>query len=206
MITSGINERVSYGITSDEKCRFLHALRKAPLKNIAFITIRCPKQDTKWIKLGKSIDWIRRYSTNYYIVRGTSGGSHMHLLAILNKGKALKFQRGIHFNCTYMNQANVKGDIDFREMKENKEKSAYYTNLRYELFTIHENIEKQKHIALICAMIKKHWLRVTQSCKHADRMDKKTQNHERILNYLEQNLNEPRDDDPKMYTDYYYCE
>lgn len=204
-ITSGINEHIEYGITPEERNAFLHALRQASLKKILFVTIRCPTQKSSWVRLGKTIDWLKRYSKHFYVVKGTANGEHMHALMIHNTGKTIRYQKGIHFNVVNMTKDSIVVS-DYNELKENKEKVEYYKNKRYERLTISEHIKKQEHIAAICSMVTKYWRLIAQRAVRHEKRDVKTENYIRLLNYLDKNLNEPREDEPQRYNDYlYYC-
>ena len=41
---------------------FIGRIGKYPRSRIYFVTIRCPKQVKPWTTIGKSNDWLRRYS------------------------------------------------------------------------------------------------------------------------------------------------
>lgn len=209
MITSGINEQVpDYGLTLTEQSAFVPKLVKTSLKNVLFITIRDPKQGTKWCKLGKINDWIRRYSNNYYIVRGTAGGSHFHLLAIIKKdARKVKPQKGIHFHIQSMQREVFEFNLeDCTERRISAEKVVYFKEQTFDMLTLDMEPDSQRIITSIAAMIKSYWQRKQRKDKRLTRKDKQSLNYLRILVYMRKNLDEPREngEDPELYKDFLY--
>ncbi len=207
MLTNGINDTVIFGLTPIERISFVKALRKPARKNVMFITIRDPKQNSKWITMGKIQDWIRKYSTHFYIVRGTHKGIHFHLMAIINKKKEVKYQKGIHFH-TYTMEKDVQTVTfsDYEEVRESKDKAVYYRSLLYESISIDITLEKQQHIASICKIISDYWRRKNDRLKRCSILSSKDKTTNRILDYMRKNLEEPRTDElpRRMYIDFLY--
>lgn len=75
----------------------LFSLSKKP--RLHFITINPNKGSVGTLrvnKIGKWSDYLRRFSSNYFIVREQKNNIHFHILASLDT--ELKFIKGIHFN------------------------------------------------------------------------------------------------------------
>lgn len=195
---------VSSGVVELPTQRFVKQLKKFPQKRLIFVTIKDNSQKTKWIKIGKVNDWIRRYSKTYFIVKGTNGGIHFHLIAGIESNKTVKPQKGIHFHIR--NIGIVKSLLTGEEIVElstSARQSAYYKSEKFEELTSDVDIECQCIISQITAMIKSHWHKVSLRSKTKLRKLKVSDNVDRAINYLLKNLEEPReDDDLTKYCDY----
>lgn len=208
MLNNGIGHQAPpYGLSTAEETRFIAKLLTTPLSRVLFVTIRDPNQASgKWLKLGKINDWIRRYADNYYIVRGTASGSHFHLLAIIKKdARKIKPQKGIHFHIVSMLKNVVEYDFeDETERRESKEKAIYFTRQTFDMLTLDITPEAQDIIISIVTIIKGYWRKKTAKAKRVLSKDKRTANYQRLLAYMDLNLNEPREDGetPELYKDY----
>lgn len=175
-------------------------LRKYPLKRLFFITIRCPTQKSRWIKIGKVNDWIRRYSKTYFIVKGIEGGVHFHLLAGIEKKKVLKPQKGIHF---YIKPLASKSEIsvDYKQLEEDTRKARYMAASKRDELMLSASIDCQCVVSQISAMIKSYWLRQRAKASSARRKAQVVDAIDSVINYLYKNLSE-NGDDPTIYEDY----
>lgn len=162
-------------------------LSKSNKTHVKFITIKDNSQKTKWCTIGKVNDWIRRYSTNYYIVRGLEGGIHFHLVALLHKHAVLKVTaKGIHFHIQSLNRMEtfpmedvildqIRLDCHLRDMY--REKAIVMLSIPPPCVEISLAIQKywkSKH-----AKAKRLQAKLTK-CLHVNR----------IFSYLEKNLME----------------
>lgn len=175
-----------------------------PRKSILFITIRDPKQTPVWCKLGKVNDWIRRYSKNYFIVKGTSGGIHFHLIAGIQPDKQPKPVKGIHFQLSDLTTTNNRYSYDeciAREDRKNKDLSDQITQSRkIKYFLRYPGIEQCYSVA---DMIRAKFKKAAAKDKRETAKSKKAEHIERIISYLFKNLEEPRDsEDRDLYEDY----
>jgi len=175
----------------------INKLNTFPLGRIYLITIKDNTQSTKWVSIGKINDWIRRYSNNYYIVRGMNGGIHFHILAGIKPNQDLKPYKNIHFH-----MRNLKKDImpmDDTILRETQ-RCIHLSQ------TIRENIIEKLKIPEVCKIIsteiKKHFEKKHRQVVHKNKKSEKYNHIERILNYLDKNLDEPRDGDTQKYRDY----
>lgn len=207
LYTIPLIDNIEVGISPNEQLFLLKQSMKFPNSRILFITIRDPKQLT-WAKLGKSNDWIRRYSDNYYIVRGTKGGSHMHILAFINIHNIPVPQKGIHFHIDHIGKSAGEFIMPSREESIDRRieisKSKYFKNQRYEELTRTVDISKQVIIKQVCFAIKQYWLKVKRKQSMITRHSKKEIEILNILKYMAKNLAEPREngDEPELYVDY----
>lgn len=183
----------------------LSKFSKFPLKRLLFITVRDNTQKSKWIRIGKINDWIRRYSDCYYIVRGTEGGIHFHMLAGIRVGAILRFPKGIHF-CVRLLGKKPQWDPDLARM--DREARDFSTMIREETFEAlsEQCLEpwQQESLQEICNAIHAHFRRQRARTKRAVAKNRKEQEISRVLNYLQKNLDEPREDLVAEYTDYIY--
>lgn len=181
--------------------QFAAILYKKARKRIYFITIKDnSKNNTKWKSIGKINDWIRKYSPLYYVVRGTQGGSHFHLLAVIEDIKKVRYQKGIHFDVKSLTKEQV--GIDFRELAEGKAKSEHYIEQNYIKITIELSSEKEKHISTICEMIKRYFRLKKEKANRLKNKSKKQCEIDRIISYMMKNLQEPREGNIREYTDW----
>lgn len=180
-----------------------NSFMKYPLKRLFFITIKDNSKKTKWMKIGKVNDWIRRYSTTYYIVRGTEGGTHFHLLAGIKPNHQPKPQKGIHFHFKSLgtktefdpviDQMNREGrDQHIAEVEDN------FEHLTQAVLTPVQQTQMQA----ICAAIHAYFKKVKQRSKRHANKTKKENTIISVLSYLDKNLNEPREDECMQYVDY----
>lgn len=180
---------------------------KYPACRTLFITIRDPKQAT-WAKLGKCNDWIRRYSKNYWIVRGTKGGSHFHILAFIDEGKTPKPQKSIHFDIKMVGintkQFSVPTREEYVEKKQTEEKIIYFKYQKFEELTSELTVKQQNILLQIILSVKKYFKQKLNRKHRVKKLKGKKGEAARILNYMENNLHEEREDgdDPEMYIDF----
>lgn len=185
----------------------LSKLKQYPITRIAFITIKDNTQKTKWTTIGKINDWIRRYSSCYYIVRGTQGGIHFHLLAGIEKDRTPVPQKGIHFVIKYL---HTKPDFSPEDIQwARDEENVMYYNL---LDTIEEETSEfllpgqQEEIArnIVEKRIELMKLRAKDRAQRANEENrtKKDVNVDNVLYYLLKNLNEERENPVTEYVDY----
>lgn len=195
-------------LTDAEEKKIFKLASEFPACRRLFITIRDPKQ-AKWARLGKCADWIRRYSKNYYIVRGTKGGSHCHILAFTELGRELKPQKGIHFNIKQVGAAQVSYDIpsreEYLETRESKEKVIYFKIQKFEELTSeHLDPDQQNELKVRNYSIIKYFKR-NQNKQKAIRKKTLIEKHvANILMYMQLNLQEPREngEQPEMFIDF----
>ncbi len=185
---------------------FITRIVKYPRSRIYFITVRCPKQVKPWNKIGKSNDWIRRYSECYYIVRGTKHGDHFHLLAGVKKGSKMSAKKGIHFHMTTLSpDTGHTSPEEWDELRISKEKAIYYMQQKFEYQTLNLHAEESALISKIVKMITRYWVSKAAKATRNVKMTEKAQDIHRILTYMEKNLLEPREDsDIDLYRDYMY--
>lgn len=173
-------------------------------KNLFFITVKDNTQLTKYTKIGKINDWIRKKSDKYCIVRGMEGGIHFHILAVIPDNTTLKYVKGIHFHATDLTNARLPmydpgtAYDDFQTahlsdiFRENKRK-----------YIQQDLTESQMNLLLIiCNGIKKRILRLANKLKRSVAKTKKEKDLQRILNYMHKNLLEPRPQPLTRYVDY----
>lgn len=176
---------------------FVKKLKPYSLSRILFITIRDPKQTERWCKIGKINDWIRRYSSCYFIVMGTNGGTHFHLLAGIEKNRTPMPVKGIHFHMTDLKTKNVlqsfpdPQDVD-------RAKFIQETNRNERII----RLEIPYQCVKISSMIKAYFLKKLNREKAEQRKAKKLSDIERIIKYMIYNLNEPRDHEIELFLDY----
>ena len=169
---------------------FVRKLKTFPLGRILFITVRDPKQSPLWCKLGKVNDWVRRYSNNYFIVKGTHGGIHFHIIAGLIPNRVPKPVKGIHFHIQDLTSKKEKYPRD-----DAVEESRRYDN------HIAECIVKSMIIRLgvppqcqeLSAMVKSFFRKKKNRETRTRALTRKEQDIENLINYQAKNLEEPRD-------------
>lgn len=166
---------------------YFDSVVKLPKKKHFFITIRDPTQNSKWCTIGKVNDWIRRYATNYIIVRGLKGGIHFHLIAYCDKGEP-RGVKGIRF---HMDILISKVDVKYcPDSIDGKLQSIYISEQRK--ITAIERMAIPIQCLEISDMIKSHWRRIQSREKRADVKDVYGKRLWRVLNYLQKNLEENR--------------
>lgn len=174
-----------------------------PLKRLFFITIKDNTQKTRWTKIGKINDWIKRYSDDYIIVKGTEGGIHFHLLAGLKPHKELKFQKGIHFYVKNLSDNNIGFNRDdLQWIRESDDLRCHIVDNNITHFQFALDIQQQNTLSLICSAIKKHFLKIKNRHKAKQNKTKKQLKIDSVIKYLYKNLNETRPDTIQEYTDY----
>lgn len=178
-------------------------LEKYPLSRLMFITIRDPTQKSKWCEISKVRSWIRRYSTDYVIVRGLVGGIHYHILAGILPNKTVKCQKGIHFNIKSLSDPkSTTVCYPTPEDVQDRLKVLYYRNQKYEDLTIDIDIECQCIISQINAMIKKYWKSRKAKASKRKCLTKKSENINNVIAYLQKNLDE--NVEPELYVNYWH--
>lgn len=180
--------------------RLEEKLKKFPLGRIVFITIRCPQQVGPWTKIGKVNDWIRRYSSCYFIVKGVESGTHFHLIAGLKPDhSAIKPVKGIHFHIKDLKKDNpctVTDPIILDDIRESK----YHAQFREQSTILRLKIPHE--CLAISTMIKKHFALGASRLKRSADRDRKSNAIRSIVLYLLKNLNEPRPDEISVFSDY----
>lgn len=195
-----MNPLISFSIPDplgpNQKIRLLDALAKTSNQNIAFITVKDNAQSVLWTKLGKVNDWIRKYSKHYWIVRGTQGGTHFHILAIIHK--PIVCIRKIHFHCVMFRSKNAMFSMDSEEALDRricKQKKEHYGKLtRQRLMPVDAHIVTRK----IVMMIIRHFHKKVRTRKVTAREAELCV----ILKYMDKNLAEPRPNKLERYIDY----
>jgi len=182
----------------------LTKLMKYPLSRLAFITIKDNTQTTRWTQIGKVNDWVRKYSDCYAIVMGTLGGKHFHILAGIEKNKKLTVRKGIHFDIQFLSKDKPEILPDYREIARNKmDQKHVRRDMLEELFDIDDvPVHQQDIIIATTALIKSYFLKIANKKSRDIRQTKKGKDIDNILNYLQKNLDEYREDSLRQYTDY----
>lgn len=167
-----------------------------------FITIKDNTQQTRWTRIGKVNDWIRKFSTCYYIVRGTKGGDHFHCYASIDKGKQLRYQKGIHMDVRPLSkkQEMPMTKDELIELADNKALSEHIQA------KIVARIGKPECCA-VAALVRAYWDRKRARGKRLARKLTHEANHDRVVAYMAKNLCEPREGGRHQYRDYivYYA-
>lgn len=176
----GIHQAQPYGISSVEEDKFLCNLVKSPLASVMFITVRDPNQASgDWCNMSKVSNWMRRYSDNYYVVRGTASGSHFHMLSIIKKdARKLRPQKGVHFHIISMNKNTIEFDSESNtERRECKEKAVHYQQQTFDMLTLDLYPSSQAIIISIKNMIKQYWRKKAAKSKRLVKRNTKTSNY-----------------------------
>lgn len=176
------------------------SLEKYPFSRIKFITIRDPKQ--LW-RIGKANDWIKRFSSCYYIVMSPHGGTHFHIVAGIQTNIELTPSKGIHFDIKSVGQPT---QINIPTREEQFESDCYKRVEKISRLEIIMKLQIPHQSIHISNSIKKHFLKLASKKNKIKILNKKTSDIGRILNYMSQNLFEDRDDFyiPEKYIDYLY--
>lgn len=176
---------------------FDKCLRSCGVSTLVFITIKDNSQKTRWTKIGKVNDWVRRYSKLYWIVKGTNGGTHFHVIASIEKGKRLRYCKGIHMHVRPLSDKKpfdmTREEID--EINQAKDTIDYLIKLRSEIYSNDICVKISK-------MIKKYWLKKQVTKKGIIAKQNKNDNIGRVYDYMLRNYNEPRDNAHREYDDY----
>lgn len=178
---------------------------KYPLKRLFFITVKDNSQKTKWVSIGKVNDWVRKYSTTYNIVRGTNGGNHFHMLVGTRvDAKPFRFPKGIHFHVQ-----NVLAEKPIPYCEDTLSQLCESKRMR-EL--IYDDLISKYHVSLsawqqdalrqICYSIHHRAGIAAARVNQVRRQTKKERSIQRVLDYLDQNVNEPRPREIGVYRDY----
>lgn len=153
------------------------------------------------MRIGKVNDWIRRYSTKYVIVKGTTGGVHFHLLAGLKPNINLTTRKGIHFDIKYLDKVE-RIAFDAAEHYNSVQHAAVIREERLEDLALDLTAQQIALLQQVTESIRQYWSRKRQNRKAKEARTKKIGSIERVLRYLQKNLDEPRDDDSREYNDY----
>jgi len=180
---------------------FLASLLKCPKKRTLFITVRCPTQKSVWTKIGKINDWIRKYSSNYWIVRGMAGGIHFHLMALVRPDAQIRYPKGIHFRVSPIGikdstwSAPEQYEIDLM-----LDARAYYKGLKDYILRTYKVPEE---CIMISRMITNYWRLRRNRDKRKKAVECKDSDLRRVSEYMYKNLAEPRGTDERIvYLDY----
>lgn len=183
--------------------RMLTAFMRYPQKRLCFFTIKDNTHLTKWDKIGKINDWIRRYSNCYVVVRGMEGGTHFHGLAGIEPNRTPRFQKGIHMDIRYVNDPRTVILPDYKEMAQSADLRNHIIDTKFEEQSGTQlEPAQQECLRMICTAVKAYWNRLKIRRQVAERRTKKEQSILRILGYLEKNLLEPREEELEIYVDY----
>lgn len=178
------------------------SLEKFPFSRINFITIRDPKQ--VW-RIGKVNDWIKRYSSCYYIVMSPHGGTHYHLIAGVDKNIIFKPSKGVHFDIQTVG-GGTRPLFETLTVDESIGKCANLLRKKHDrlAFIIKHDIPHQ--CVAMSNMIKKYFLKAERSALNIIKLNKKTREISKVIDYMRINLNEDRQESyfPEKYIDYIY--
>lgn len=177
------------------------------MSRIIFATIKDNSQsdNSRWMQIGKINDWIRRYSSTYFIVKGTHGGVHFHLIAGLKKNARPMPKKGIHFCIINLADKIGRGILTREEVdcaREGRERYALYQNQLFDKLTLSLTEYQSSIISKIVLMIKTYHRNKATRVKAKTRRVKVADNIDRIVSYLIKNLEEPRDGCIRKYVDY----
>lgn len=194
-----------------ESVGVIRRLYSSRLSNLYFITIKDNSQSSRWTKIGKVSDWLRRSCKNFIIVKGTQGGIHFHALCSKLPDKQFRTQKGIHFHIKHLDAVHdgiVGGDESYLERSERIDMARYYRDNTFEYVASDLDSQSQGIVKCIANMIREYWARQRRNeSNRVRRRLKKTKVMfvvDACINYLQKNLNEPRGDDVRKYTDYIY--
>lgn len=116
-------------------------------------------------KIGKWSDFIRKFSSNFLIVRELTGGIHFHALISMNKNKDIKYIKNVHFNCQ---DVSGKANIPDREL---------------EYIDLCESLETREEVAAVLAVRKEERRKVSKD-RLLSSLTKKQLNIHRIIRYV----------------------
>lgn len=187
------------------------AFKSYPRSRLFFITIKdnSNNSQSKWKSIGKINDWIRKYSTTYLIVKGTNGGPHFHLLAGTKLSEPnFRCQKGIHFHIKNLSLTKPSS-YSFEDAFESFQSKKFSESIQDSIADRHQRAltQDQRHcLLLICYAIRdrfhKQKRRIRDKAARVLSLDKKTKSIISVLDYLHQNLLEPRSHSPYVYEDY----
>jgi len=182
----------------DQRESIIYSLLKYPYSRLYFITIKDNSQ--QW-DINKVNSWVRRYSNNYYIVKGKKNGDHFHLICGQEKNKKFVPTKSKHF---YIKNLEKRSEIIYSD-SEDERKLKWFRSERVKKLILDSSdsvsIKYDTHrknalnvITLIKKMIEKYWKSKIKKSKENMIISKKTSKIESVLDYLEQNLLEDRVD------------
>lgn len=175
--------------------KFIDAIKDKPKTKIYFITIKDNSQGPKWTRLGKAIDWIRRKTSLYYIVRGMEGGIHFHILAYVPSGN-FTIPRGIHLNIRPLDKTTKLTMSDIEDI----DKAEYYRSKQKDRMVLKYRIPIE---CTTCAnMIARYWRLKKAKEDRSSKKQRKNDNIGRIIDYMDRNHRENAPDDVAEYTTY----
>lgn len=184
-------------------------LYRSKLNSLYFITIKDNSQSSRWTKIGKISDWLRRSCSNFIVVKGTQGGIHFHALCSKSPDKTFRMQKGIHFHVKHLDtlRSSVVGvDESYLERSERIDMAKYIRNSTFEYVASELDPDSQCIIRSIANMIREYWDRKHRNqSSRIRRQKKKTKTMfvvDNCISYLQKNLDEPRDDTIRKYSDY----
>lgn len=187
----------------------LDCFKKFPKRELLFITIKDNSGSSKWTKIGKINDWIRKYANKYIIVKGTVGGTHFHLFAHITKGnqEKMRFQKGIHFHV--MNMAK-QTQFTREQLEETLQTEDERLRIKYssweDIVMEHLDLEQQAHLTKITLMISDYWKKKRSKARLVVRTKELRQGFlkelDRVGSYLHKNLNEYRPEEIQQFVDY----
>lgn len=177
----------------------IEKLYKFPSSRLLFITIR-PTAAGKWNELSKIRSWVRRYSKIFIIVSSPVGGKHFHLIAGIEPNKTVRPQKGVHFNIQNINKKSKPLFHPSAEDVQDRLKAAYYRNEKYEELSYDLDLEAQCIISQINAMVSTYWKKKKSSSRRKCRVNEMTAAVDRVVNYLQKNLEE--NPSPSLYENY----
>lgn len=178
---------------------------KYPKSRVVFITIKDNTADpiSKWKKIGKINDWIRRYAEKYAIVRGMNNGIHFHLIAGLKTNTTLRVQKGIHFDIQYLNKKEPNPiPSDWNEIAQGADLSEYIIQEKFEFLSYSLAIWQQELLKKLCISVRKYHANKRTKVQNQVRKKQNRTAIDRILNYMIKNLDEPRENNIEKYLDY----
>lgn len=162
-------------------------LSKSNKSQVTFVTIKDNTQKSKWCTIGKVNDWIRKYSDNYYIVRGMEGGIHFHLVALLHKHAVLKVTaKGVHFHIQTLNKTNAMSIVPIYDEQMHYIDHIHREKLRRERIIINNRIPSV--LIEISAAIIKYWKSKNSQSDRLQAKLTKCKHIDNIMQYLEKNL------------------
>lgn len=155
-------------------------LKKYPYKRLRFVTIKDNKQE--FVKLGKVLDYLRRFSEKIWLVSSPVGGIHFHALIVLKEGRKTSFKKGIHTRFDTIGEKNSSWDP---EMLQQKEEYARELAEEETLKTGSEASGEAVYNAVMAPPSKE-----LQAARRKVAKDKKQSHIERVVSYLNKNANE----------------
>lgn len=163
-----------------------NSYKNYPKSRLLFVTIRDAKDR---YTMNKAINWIKKYCDTLCIVRGLKGGTHYHLLAgLIDTTWVPHGSKGVHFNLSYVDQDKsmrlVPSDADIQDILYSK----HIAKCRRE--SLIERLDVPAHCVRQSNAILTYFDRKLSKAKRIATKNRKESHILRILEYLEQNLNE----------------